>query len=248
MAATASTPPTPPAPPIPPAASSPPSAATIASIGPQVAAALAAADGVAAGNVQTVSLVHKARLAQLTRTAARLSAQSGPNSSQAVAARAAVTRQTAVVSRIAMVGQQVSTPAPQVAAAGWALHGRVYTADSQPAAAYCVFLVDAEKAYQGAYGFSYTDPTGYFLINFAGTTAAAETTKARAPAEPAQLFVEVADPNGLPVLIATTPFQPTSGAATYQRIGLPAGGKPLGDPPAEIRKVALPPASGKKAD
>lgn len=244
MAATASTPP---APPTPPAASSP-RAATIATITPQITAALAAADGVAASNVQTVSLVHKARLAQLTRTAARVTAQSGASSAQAVAAQAAVTRETAVVSRIAMVSQQVSTPAPQVAAAGWTLHGRVYTSDSQPAAAYCVFLVDAEKAYQGAYGFSYTDSTGYFLINFAGTPAQGASTPAGTPAaaaaQPAQLFVEVADANAQPVFLATTAFVPAPGAATYQQIVLPAGGKPIGDPPAEIRKIALPPTSG----
>jgi hypothetical protein len=221
------------------------SAATIAKINPEITSALSAADNVAAGNLQMASLVHQARLAQLTRTAASVTARYGVNSEQAVAARAAVTTETGTVSRVAIVSQQVSTPAPQVTATGWALYGRVYTADSQPASAYCVFLVDAEKAYQGAYGFSYTDATGYFLINFAGTPGQSPNDPAGAPA-PApptpQLFIEVANGSGLPVYLATTAFEPTLGVATYQNIALPAGGKPIGDPPADIRKVALPPA------
>jgi hypothetical protein len=222
------------------------SAATTAKIKPDIAAALTAADGVATSNLHVVSLVHKARLAQLTRTAAKTTARYGASSKQATAAQAAVTKEKMMVSHVAMISQQASTPAPQVAAAGWALYGRVYTADSQPASAYCVFLVDAEKAYQAAYGFSYTDATGYFLINFVGTPAQTPAPATTAQSPP-QLFVEVANASGLPVYLATTAFKPAVGVATYQNVVLPAGGQPIGDPPADIRKVALPPTPAPKS-
>src|ERR1700758_1149845 len=38
-----------------------------------------------------------------------------------------------------------SAPIPQVAADGWALHGRVYSSDLKPHAKYTVFLVDGQK-------------------------------------------------------------------------------------------------------
>ena len=50
------------------------------------------------------------------------------------------------------VQQQVTTEAPTVAATGWALHGRVYTAQLEPAVGYCVFLVDAQNAYYSPAG------------------------------------------------------------------------------------------------
>ena len=49
---------------------------------------------------------------------------------------------------------------------GWALHGRVFNTQLQPISGLTVFLVDASKTYQQAYGFAYTDDTGYFLLNY----------------------------------------------------------------------------------
>ena len=97
--------------------------------------------------------------------------------------------------------------------------------------AYCVFFADAKNVYQSAYGLAYTDSTGYFLINYAG----AELTQA-AP----QLYVEIANPKGEPVFLSTIAFTPTLGVASYRTLTLPAGEKPIGDPPATIRAVALP--------
>ena len=195
-----------------------------------------------------VSLVHQARLAQLTRTAASISARYGAGSPQAVAAEAKVTASKATIARIATVSQQVSSTAPLVSTTGWALYGHVYNSQLQPVSAYTVFLVDANKTYQSAYSFSYTDSTGYFLISFAGDPASSQNqspqslqaASAPAPASP-QLFVEIANSNALPVYLSTTAFQPTLGTATYQNITLPAGEPPIGDPPPEIRRIALPP-------
>ncbi len=245
-------------------------AATAAKISSDAATALGAADTTASQRVQNLSLVHQARLAQLTRTAASITARYGAGSPQAAAAEAKVTASKATIARVATVSQQVSATAPQVSAIGWALYGHVYNAQLQPVSAYTVFLVDAKNAYQSAYGFSYTDSTGYFLISFAGAPAASQSqngsssprrrrSQAEAgpthpgeedqqsePAQPATqtsspLFVEIANANAQPVYLSTTAFQPTLGAATYQNITLPAGEAPIGDPPPAIRRIALPP-------
>ena len=221
---------------------------TTAKINSAVVTTLSSADSTAAQRIQNLSLVHQARLARLTRTAASITAQYGAGSTQATTAEAKVTATKATVARIEIVGQQAATTAPQVAATGWAFHGRIYNATLQPVSNYTVFLVDAQKAYQGTYGFTYTESTGYFLLNFTGTPATphSQSQQSHRPAHPApqmssQLFVEIANSKGQPIYLSSTAFQPTLGVATYQNITLPAGEQPIGDPPPAIASVALPP-------
>lgn len=207
-----------------------------------VTSALKSADTNATETVQAVQQVQTARLSGLKRTAASLTAQYGANSPQAQQAQAAVTATSNAVNRLTLVHQQITTPTPQVSATGWALQGRVYNSSLQAVSGYTVFLVDATKTFQQAYGFAYTDSTGYFLINYAGTS-----TPPGAPASAPTLYIEIANTKALPVYISTTAFSPATGSVTYQSITLPAGEKPLGDPPEEIRKIALPeqPLKGK---
>ncbi len=221
---------------------------TIAEINNSVASELSTADSTATQAVQVLSNINNARLAQQTRNAASITARFGAGSPQAVAAEAMVTASKATVARVAIINQQVSTGTPQVPATGWALYGHVYNAQLRPVSAYTVFLVDAKNAYQSAYGFTYTDSTGYFLISFAGEPASSQspTRESSQPAPTApqtlpQLFIEIVNSNALPVYLSKTAFQPTVGAATYQNVTLPAGEAPIGDPPPEIRRIALPP-------
>jgi hypothetical protein len=201
---------------------------TPAQINEATAAALASADSGSAHTILNLKMVHSARLSQLKRTADTLKKQLGPDDPSVKAAEAAVNVGSAKIARISVVHQELDTPPPQVAADGWALHGRVYSADLKPLAKYTVFLVDSQKTYQEAYGFAYTDDTGYFLFNVAGA-------KVTAP-----LFLAMTNPKGEPVYLSTTPFQPAPGSVTYQNITLPSGAQPLGDPPQAIRDVALP--------
>ena len=167
-----------------------------------------------------------------------------------------MTATAAASARLSVLGQQIDTAAPTVAASGWVLHGRVYASDLTPQASYTVFLVDAQKNYLSAYGFAYTDATGYFLLwsdggsavksaGGAATTPAAGAAPAAASAAsaPVQLFLQVADASANPVLLSETAFVPVIGKATYQAVTLPAGAAKLGDPPAELRGVAMPPAA-----
>jgi hypothetical protein len=200
-------------------------------------ATLTPADTSSTNAAESLNQVQQARLTQLSRNAATLKAKYGATDPRVVAAEATVTARKATVARVSALSQQASTPAPSVAANGWALHGRVLSSSLQPVASQTVFLVDEQKTYQEQFGFSYTDSTGYFLISY--TPPAGQT-----PSQPT-IYVEIANQKSLPIYLATTAFQPTVGAAIYQNITLPAGEKPLGDPPAAIRKVAIPPQAEK---
>jgi hypothetical protein len=202
-----------------------------------VAAATTAAADQQANTLQTVAFVNQARAARLDRTAAAAVAQNGAGSGQAQAAQAAAAAAKLAAGKIIAAHQQATTSAPTVDPNGWALHGRVYDSAMKPLAQHSVFLSDQQKAYQSAYGFSYTDKSGYFLINAPAPPAGT--------AQPTGLYVQVADPKANPVYSAATAFTPTAGAASYQTITLPAGEPPLGDPPPAVRASALPPV-GKK--
>ena len=212
------------------------SAAAVTRNASKLTDALAAADGTVMQGIQGLQRIHRARLSQANRTLAVLTAQYGPSDPQVTAAQAAIAAMHTTISRVSMVGQQLTVPAVQVAATGWALQGRVLDAQLNPAAKFTVFMVDEEKTFLQAYGFSYTDATGYFLINFEGPAGATDKAAAAAPS----LFIEVADTNANPVYLSTTAFEPALGTASYQTIVLPAGAQPIGDPPAAIRAVALP--------
>lgn len=209
-------------------------------IGNQVTSNLASADNIAAQRVQTLTWVHQARAAQLSRTAATLKAQYGPNDPGVKSAEAAVAAANADAARVAVVHQQVTTPEPQVAPSGWALHGRVFDPELKPVTGFTVFLVDTAKAYQQAYGFAYTDDTGYFLLNYAGSDPASRDKSATSTQAQPELFVEITDSKEMPVYLSPTAFQPVLGSATYQNIILPADDQAIGAPPAQIRAVALP--------
>jgi hypothetical protein len=231
------------------------SATTGASLGNSFRTALKSADSTVAQRLQNLSLVHQARVARLTRTAASVTAQYGKDSSQAVAAQAAVTAAKTTVASVDMAKLQNGTPAPQTAPGGWVLYGHVFNSELQPVSGYTVFLADAQTTFQQDYGFSYTDSTGYFQITFAGGASqrqSQEAQKQESPkpaqsgaAAPGQLFIEVANAKGQPIYLSKTAFKPTLGAATYQNVTLPSGETPIGDPPAAIRNVALPPAQKK---
>jgi hypothetical protein len=174
-------------------------------------------------------------------------AQQGPDSAQAAAAEAQVAAARATAARLAVIRQQVTTKPPTIAATGWALHGRVYTAQLEPAVGHCVFLVDPQNAYYSAAGFAYTDTTGYFLLMYQETATEPGTPASGAQRgtalEPPGLYVEITNPSGQPVYLGTTALAPTLGTAVYQTLPLPPGEQHIGDPPSAVRAIALPPQS-----
>lgn len=208
-------------------------------LGSELTAGLTSVDGAAAERVQNLQWVHQARESQLSRTAASLKAKYGADDAGVKAAEAAAAAANVTALRVAMLHRQMTTADPQVASKGWVLHGRVYNFARQPVSGFTVFLVDAAKTYQQAYGFTYTDDTGYFLLQYAGPDPASQDKSQSARQTPATaLFIEVANKKALPVYVAS--FEPVEGMSFYQDVILPEGDQPIGDPPREIRDIALP--------
>jgi hypothetical protein len=205
---------------------------TASEIDNQVQSALGAGDTGSTQAMQNLTLIHQARVSQLTRIAATLKKQYGADDPKTKAAEAAVHAGTARTASMTAIHLQAATPSPQISANGWAVHGRVFNAQLQPAANFTVFLVDDTKQFQSQFRFSYSDSTGYFLLNNRGTK---DKTQANG-----QLFPEIANKKKQPVYLSITEFSPVPGSATYQNIVLPAGEKPLGDPPEEIQGGAIP--------
>ncbi len=110
-----------------------------------------------------------------------------------------------------MTRQQSPRSSVQVAKTGWALQGRVVDARLQPVAKLTVFLVDGRSRFLAQYGSTHTDNTGFFLLNYAGDQAPTVT----------QFFLEVANTDGTPAYLSTTPFQPQYGTVSFQNITLP---------------------------
>lgn len=202
----------------------------------EVASAVTNADTNLTQAVQNLGLVHQARVAQLTRTVAMVTAQYGASSSQAKAAKAAVTSAQAVIAGLSLQQQRVALVAPPAPAKGWAVYGHIYHSTLKPAPAYTVFFVDEQNAYQANIGFAYTAADGSFQLSYTP-----EASSASVP-----IYFEVVNDKAQPVYLSSTAFQPQTGAANYLDVTLPAGEPVLGDPPAAIRAVAMPDAKGKE--
>jgi hypothetical protein len=83
--------------------------------------------------------------------------------------------------------------------------------------------------------------TGTGTMPPASGTGSQTQPAASAPQASSGIFLQVADTQANPVFLSTSAFQPSTGNATYQVVTVPAGKAILGDPPAQIRAVALPP-------
>jgi hypothetical protein len=209
-------------------------------LGAEISTALTTADTTAAQRILELQNVRQARVSRLTRTATALKAQYGANDPGVKAAEANVAAATLTAARISMAQRQAATPDPQVSANGWALHGRIFDAESKPMSGFTVFLVDASKTYQQEYGFANTDSDGYFLLNYPGPEPAVQDKSAKTTST-TDLFVEVTNANSDLVDLGTTTFQPATGGAVYLNIVPLDGNDSIADLPVQIRNVAVPP-------
>jgi hypothetical protein len=116
----------------------------------------------------------------------------------------------------------------------------VFDGHFQPISGLTVFLVDDSKTYQQEFGFAYTDADGYFLLNYAGPGPATQDKSAKAAPLP-NLFVGIANAKSEPVHLESNQYSPIVGGATYLNVVLPSGNVALGEPPKQIRDVAVPP-------
>jgi hypothetical protein len=196
-------------------------------------AALDDADTLVAARLQTLWQVQQARGAQLLRTVNNLTALHGASSAVVVTAQAGVASTQAAASRIELVRRQTVAIAPTVTATSWAVWGHVFDAAAKPLAGYTIFLMDNEKRYQSNCGFSYTDASGAFALSGVGESG-------KAAALP-KVYLSVANVKSEQVYLGDQPQKLALGLALYIPVQLPVGTPALGDLPAEIRRVALPP-------
>jgi len=146
-----------------------------------------------------------------------------------------------VVARLLVVKQQTAETAPVVTSTGWAVWGHVYDSASTPLSGYCVFLTDAQKNYQDAYGFQFTDSNGAFVINWAGQDAQG----AQAAATPPTVYLAITNAKAQLVYEGSNALALAIGSALYVDTTL-AGGEPvLGNLPAKIKRVAQPAQNAK---
>ena len=213
--------------------------ATAAQAAEKLQTTVASADAFVSQGIHNLQLVHQARLSQANRAVAALTAEYGADDPRVKTAQASVTATKTTIARATLVRQQLAVPAVQVSKSGWALQGYVgylKNAEWQPAAKFTVYLVDSNNAFLRHYGFTYTDDTGYFLLNYAGDSGQPAQSEG---ASSLQLFIGVANQDAKPVYPPRA-FKPVTGALSFQNIILPEGGQPLGDPPGVIREIAVP--------
>jgi hypothetical protein len=222
---------------------------SITTVTDDIATALQSSDEQTASSLQTLSLVHQARISQVTRYSAAVAAHFGAASPEATTAQAALSASQAEAVRSDIVNRQLSMAVPTAPAGGWALYGTVQDATGAPVPAQTVFFANAQGTFQSEYGYAYTDDAGSYSITEEAPAPSAEaegSEPAPAPSAP-ELYLAVTNQKRQWVYLSSTPFEPTAGTATYMNVYLPAGGETIGAPPPGAKKPAPPPApkSGK---
>jgi hypothetical protein len=201
------------------------------------------ADGIVPDRVQQLQWIHQARSARLSRTAADLKSRYGANDTGVKRAEAEVAASQAASARIAVAHQLMAMSVPDVPANGWALYGVVYDTAAKPVPRLTVFLVDASKTLQSAYGYTYTDESGRFVLAYQEPKDAGRETVASGKQDVPTLFVQVSDMKRRTVYSSDTPAQLAFSVATPLGIVIGAGDAVIGEPPAEAPKG--PPPKGK---
>lgn len=180
-------------------------------------------DPLTAQQLSRLTLVRQARINQQQREAAALTARYGATDSGVVALNAAIGGQQSVAALLSVTRDLATTTAPAVPAHGWVLNGRVRDHQLQPIATLSVCLVDEQKSWLRAYGYAYTDATGYFTLS--------NTLAESAPApSPLSAYLEILNSAGQPIYLDSAAFTLGAGASLYRDIVL-ARQTPLGNPP-----------------
>jgi hypothetical protein len=198
-------------------------------------------DAQTAQQLTRLTLVRQARLNQQQREAAALTAEYGATDADVVALNASIGTQQSLTAVLGATRDIAATTPPAVPANGWVLHGRVRDNKLNPIATLSVCLVDEQKNYLSAYGYAYTDATGYFTLT--NTPAAGSP----APA-PLSAYLEILNQAGQPLYIDATAFTLDPGATLYRDIVLasqtPLGSPPPGATPAKAAKAKRAASSG----
>lgn len=188
-------------------------------------------DTQSAQQLTSIGLVRQARINQQKRELATLTATYGATDTRVVALTASLASQHSFVSVLGVARDIATTAAPAVPANGWVLHGRVRDKNLLPVAKLSVSLVDEAKSLLTAYGYSYTDSTGYFTITHDPAAPGASATST-----PLSAYVQVLNKAGKPLFIDSSAFTIDAGATLYRDVALTSL-SPLGAPPPGAAKL-----------
>ena len=179
--------------------------------------------------------VRLARINQLQRQAATGTALKGADDPEVAAIQGSILSQQILVANLGVARNQAAVTAPIIPAKGWVVYGYVRDQNLQPVAQLTVFLVNEQKNWLRAYGYAFTDQTGYFNLSYTPAAGARASTTAVLSA-----FLEVIDQKRQPLYIDSSPFSIGIGTGPYRDVVL-SGAGPLGKPPAGAD--AVPPAA-----
>jgi hypothetical protein len=141
----------------------------------------------------------------------------------------------ATIAKISASNQNLSMPVAQASPSGWVIQGYVRDINLNPLPKLTVYLADSNTMFQSEYGINYTDDSGYYSIEYAGTG-----DKADPDAKVPTLYVALINPRGNPAYITPKPVSLSFGATTVLDISLTSVDQTIGDPDKQIRQLALP--------
>jgi hypothetical protein len=198
-------------------------------------------DAQTAQQLTGLTQIHQARLNQQQREAAVLTTEFGADDADVTALNASIGVQHSFTSVLAVTRDIATIAAPTVPTNGWVLHGHVRDKKLLPIAKLTVCLADEQKNYLSAYGYAYTDATGYYIITYTPDPSAP------APA-PLSAYLEIMNSSGQAIYIDSTAFTLNPGTSLLRDLMLasqtPLGGPPPGAPPAKIPKPKKAAGSG----
>jgi len=189
-----------------------------------------------------LTLVRQAKINQLQRQAASLTAQNGPTDPTVVALQATIKSQQILAAQLGAAQTMVSTSVPPVPSRGWVVYGYVRDQNLQPIAQLSVLLVNEQKEWLRGFGFAFTSDTGYFEIDYSPPVAASKkrvrvekkVTSETAPKEISDAavtaYLEVLNQKRQPLFIDSSAFSIAIGNAIYREVTLTSQ-TPLGTAP-----------------
>ena len=198
-------------------------------------------DSQTAQQLTGLTQIRQARLSQQQREVATLTTQYGADDADVVTLNTSIGVQQSFASVLGATRDIATIVAPTVPANGWVLHGHVRDNKLQPIATLNVCLADEQKNFLSAYGYAYTDATGYYIITYTPDPSAP------APA-PLSAYLEILNSSGQAIYIDSAAFTLTSGTSLLRDLLLtsqtPLGGPPPGTPPVKVPKPKKPAGSG----
>lgn len=185
--------------------------------------------------------IRQARLSQQQRQAATLATEFGADDADVVTLNASIGVQQSFSSVLGVARDIATIAAPTVPTNGWALHGHIRDNKLQPIATLTVCLADEQKNFLSAYGYAYTDDTGYYMITYTPDPSTP------APA-PLSAYLEILNSSGQAIYIDSAAFTLNPGTSLLRDLMLtsqtPLGGPPPGTPPVKIPKPKKATGSG----